>query len=550
MFKTIGAGWLGLFAVLLTAAVSFGQAPLTQDGRALDANPGVGSGGRNSILSSDAYGRPAANLYVTGQVTGGASFRGRVPYFAPGQLNLTLPSESLDNFRRDSFGLEDLGTGSSYAPQPFFRPSTTAYTAGDAALGRSAPLTGVVPSRAAEAQPMEFESGRLLAEEYETSRQVRPSDQPDLLLTPGLGEPQITPLEPEMTRTAGVVSPYEGRLQRVEVSGLFGVLHEGQTEQLAESLSRQRERQAIAEFEAGPQAATEEQRMEPLVGPEQPQDMLDSREPLPELRQPSVGDLLGDPRAEEDIDVYTDLLNKLVEQRGEAAEKALTAPQAREESLESLDVDPSGREYYGRPSGLLRVPTMGDTVTLNNLGGGKADRFNRYMSLGDRRLDAGKYYDAGRLYESAGLIQPENPLPELGQSLAYFGAGETFRASYHLAKAIRLFPAMTRVRVDLGRMMGEGVVAQRRSELVQRTGEQPGPADAPLVLMLVFIEASRRDMDAAGLWAARLRPMVEEDQALAAYADYFIAGGEPVDSVRPDESSDRKPRNAIEILAP
>jgi hypothetical protein len=74
------------------------------------------------------------NLELTGNIRAGRSFQGTLPYNQQGsQLSARLPSLALSNFKRDSIGLEDLGTGVEYgAAVPYFPGSgsvTSLYTA-------------------------------------------------------------------------------------------------------------------------------------------------------------------------------------------------------------------------------------------------------------------------------------------------------------------------------------------------------------------------------------------------------------------------------------
>jgi hypothetical protein len=76
----------------------------------------------------------ARNYLITGNVRAGKSFRGSTPYSDVGsELATTLPSLRLSNFRRDSIGVQDIGTGVEYGvPLPYFPSSaevTTPYTA-------------------------------------------------------------------------------------------------------------------------------------------------------------------------------------------------------------------------------------------------------------------------------------------------------------------------------------------------------------------------------------------------------------------------------------
>jgi len=82
------------------------------------------------------FGNPLhGNLGVTGNLRLGKSFRGTTPYTATGsQLSDDLPSNRLSDFRRDSFGLGDLGTGLQYGGTEAYYPDmgtvTTPWTAG------------------------------------------------------------------------------------------------------------------------------------------------------------------------------------------------------------------------------------------------------------------------------------------------------------------------------------------------------------------------------------------------------------------------------------
>jgi len=82
------------------------------------------------------FGNPLhGNLGVTGNLRLGKSFRGSTPYVRSGsQLANDLPSSRLSDFRRDSFGVEDLGTPLQYGHTDAYYPDsatvTTPWTAG------------------------------------------------------------------------------------------------------------------------------------------------------------------------------------------------------------------------------------------------------------------------------------------------------------------------------------------------------------------------------------------------------------------------------------
>ena len=73
----------------------------------LDANPRVGSFGYNAPAPIDVV-MPRANLYITGNVRGGKSFQGLVPYTSVDEFSGSLGSSTLSDFYRDSTGSGDL----------------------------------------------------------------------------------------------------------------------------------------------------------------------------------------------------------------------------------------------------------------------------------------------------------------------------------------------------------------------------------------------------------------------------------------------------------
>ena len=66
---------------------------------------------------------PPAQLYITGNISQGASFQGLIPYRSPYEINAVLGSDTLYNFRRDSIGAGDLSSRYPAAPSPYFDPA-------------------------------------------------------------------------------------------------------------------------------------------------------------------------------------------------------------------------------------------------------------------------------------------------------------------------------------------------------------------------------------------------------------------------------------------
>ena len=93
---------------LATAVIAI---PAAWAQNALDANPQVGSTGSNSNQPTRIYGQGVnTNLMITGNTTGGTAFRSYSPIRSTTEFGLgsiSLPSSSLSNFRRDTFGVSD-----------------------------------------------------------------------------------------------------------------------------------------------------------------------------------------------------------------------------------------------------------------------------------------------------------------------------------------------------------------------------------------------------------------------------------------------------------
>jgi hypothetical protein len=102
---------------LLTLAGSspvVAQYRVGSDGRALDANNRIGSGGYNSGGTNRPLG-PSGNDIVTGNVTGGKQFRGNVPYTDAGAFRGRTSDFGSDTFVRESAGVPTGGVDNNNA---------------------------------------------------------------------------------------------------------------------------------------------------------------------------------------------------------------------------------------------------------------------------------------------------------------------------------------------------------------------------------------------------------------------------------------------------
>ncbi len=122
-----GRAGIGMAAALVLAAGSAIGQNAHGDGRRLDANQQVGSGGVNTAVRADFSAANALrNAIVTGNAPGGLSFRGDVGYAAPREFRGELGSDDLFEFRRDSLysGLSGQGIRGTDALQYQFALTT------------------------------------------------------------------------------------------------------------------------------------------------------------------------------------------------------------------------------------------------------------------------------------------------------------------------------------------------------------------------------------------------------------------------------------------
>lgn len=189
--------WVLAAAVSVTLAGSaLAQYRVGNDGRALDANNRIGSGGANtggvSNSGANAYGGLGNNI-IYGNVTRGLEFRGDVPYGDPRAFRGTTAGGLSDRFIRSSSGAGFGGVSQNNAQvaQQFYGESrAVAPPAGTVQQGIG--TSGYVPAPTLTRQPGDFRLGDVIG----TSTTILP--QPGQLVLPG-------PVDPN-TQTSSVIT--------------------------------------------------------------------------------------------------------------------------------------------------------------------------------------------------------------------------------------------------------------------------------------------------------------------------------------------------------
>ncbi|MBI9018336.1 MAG: hypothetical protein JEZ07_13870 [Phycisphaerae bacterium] len=170
-----------ILIILLGCSVAYSQYYNSQGGHLLDANTRLGSFGINSRRTRIDTLVPRANLYITGNVSSGASFQGAVPYKNQYEFQGQTSSNILSNFRRDSYGVNNFGSRSYQRPYLDDSRSVTALRSGQVFSSSQAFSRGVVPVGASFSS---LDRQRLLNNRQNQSQYTRPMNNYSLNIKP------------------------------------------------------------------------------------------------------------------------------------------------------------------------------------------------------------------------------------------------------------------------------------------------------------------------------------------------------------------------------
>jgi len=509
VWKYEGAGMMRILTIVslwgLMAGSAAAQVRMVRGGRALDRNYRLGSGGINA--RNVGWG-PRGNLYVTGQVTGGRAFQARVPYVGSNELRLTLPSEALENFTRDSVGLDRIASGGVYGDQSFYRSSSTVLDVSTLVAG-------------------EVEAGRAGLPQPHVVLPVRPTLTAKLYgdaLTPfQVSTPSGVPVNPwridlnmDIAAASAVAAPTQQET-RPQISEVFGVLGAVESDRVATELA-----EGLTPGGEGGVRPIDPILVRPGTGG--PTD-----EPPPASRTGGLEGGLIAPMADEDA--FFEMLLAL-QQRSETPREPPSAtipPAGDEANPERLDAQPTRRSLFTGKRRSTIIEATDEKIVLHALAGKGRDLFARCMRQAKQAMSEGMFYTAAERYESAWVLRRSDPLPAVGVGLAYLAAGETYRGSEYLRLAVTRFQPLMTVRLDIGKMMGQAMAERRFREIQDRLAVPGAQAKMPLVFVMTFLHANRGDVDKARDWAGKLKALVPDDAALTEYAEYVITGATPAE---------------------
>ncbi len=527
---------IGIFICVASAQ---GQVAPSQDGRMLDANPGLGSRYNAQVPQGLSVN---SQLYVTGQVTGLSYFHGRTGSLASNQLMTNVPSSALSNFNRQSVNLSQALAGQTYMPAPYYDRGRTVLGMNSILAGRAAPGSNVpissVPSATSLGQQLYIDAmaeyrtvqasrigQTLLPEQSRTLTQVRPD-----FNVGGLNENSSAfPVSLGVQTTLMTVPS-------LSASDLFGISRGRQQADLARELYIHAHSDEIKarldlssqgrKLDFGAQGTSPLGQTDSGTAP----NTLDANQII---RQTTLGGAFQRPRGAplRNQDVFMDML--------------ITARQARQIPVAAAVGTAGGTQATGaKPprgatvqakstmAGLVESQGVG-TVVIHRLAGQSKDRFNIQMGRAGEQLRAKRFYEAASSYETAGLQDRRNPLARVGRGLSLLGAGETLSASYEIEGAMRAYPPLAQARLDLSSIVGKSVISKHLGVLDERIEAADPEVRQRLEFMATYLYYNDKQFDKAKSYAQRLVKSIQNKSLIRAYAEGVLADFEakptPVD---------------------
>lgn len=555
---------IGAATLLAAAAVAQAQTRAGSDGRALDANQQVGSGGFNPEDGRLDFSRQ--NDIITGNVQGGRGFQDTIDYGAVGEFRDNLGSDSLFNFRAGSlssspayFNAATVGGAGQNSNVSIFR-SFTNRSALPPSPGLISPEGGVFQVSPNNA----FNS--IYSGQVNTQRPVQGLGGPGLALQAfgtapnNLPAPTSEQLSRQLYESAQEAGEYEvpdnlGDSMRYDTNVLRYDLISPDANVFDPFGKTTREEAQTQRLRPGqlPPTMLIGQQLQTLIDPNpdaaRALDPTRSRQVLDSLFQRLEKE---DAKAE-DADVYVKLLRSIHE-RDKVAEKpdpwttALDAPTSQQLTEAELAYDAIMKDLYGEEYKTRRAQDAEtkdpqaaqdgsddevqgvvdqlnyDLPRLESLASNKQTRVANLTREAEAALAGGKYLTAESRYRQLILDVKDDPLPRVGLVHAQLGAGMFRSAGMNLRALFVQHPELIAARYD-AKLLPPGdrlQWVQRELQTVISQGE--GGKDAPLLMAYLGYQADSRQVVRYGLALAQSQS--PRDPLLAVIREIWLDGAD------------------------
>lgn len=431
----------------------------------------------------------SGNLVVTGNVAGGAYFRGVVPYggvtnFSAAAGTLTNTSGAFDSFLRRTTGSQSFersggSGGSGGGLTPYYSPTLTVTT--------QIPGTrGVVTSQASGGYGAESFYGAAL-----------PQAQTGYYQLGNVSQVRTRPLSMSQMEMEKRIQDDAGRIPL----GGEPVTEVQSLERFWQEMGVQIEqRQKPAEDEgkkAGPYGLEvgNEPDIRTLLGLKkelEKQPAATGQEGNPEQLANMAGRGPG-------LDVYEQMKKQLVE--------PATGLEGLTESIDGIVKPVTGQApRLGSGQAEPNKPAAGiSSVGASAIGAGGAgevyksfaafsdDKFNKYIRAAESYMKQGRFYRAADAYTLATAYKPNNPLGYAGKSIALFATGEYMSSSLFLARALEIFPEYAKFNVDLIGMIGDKDAIENSILDVREWSTRSDSGELEFLLSYVYYQLDRME---------------------------------------------------------
>ena len=399
----------------------------------------------------------SVNDVITGNVSGDKYFRGNVPYRSTTNFGGSTESTSLDNFLRRSSdsSVYDYNSGRY---KPYYSPSGS--------------VSMIRPGRSAvfSAPNVDF-SGRVATGTTATDAlpkimNINPDHQ--------LFSNQMRPIQLNSEETRRAIE--------TDLNIRFKNLQAGNAETDAEVQKIKPDTAKAKEQIDALRTELKEKQQQTILNQLDPEEA--TKEPQPASNQTETERLTSKVASGEQLDVYDQMrmevvgLGEMVKVKREIVKQETPT---QEESLEEAQKDPRPEEI------------VVEAKTHKTLAAFKNDNFNKHLRLAEAYLKEGKYYQASSAYSLAELYKPGDPVVYAGKSQALFAAGEFMSSAYYLSEAVRVFPGIVKIKIDIVAIVGDRDVLESRASDVEELIKEFNSVELKYLLSYVYYQMGRLD---------------------------------------------------------
>ncbi len=444
----------------------------------IDANNQVGSGGFNSATRH--LGFDSANLYITGNVTAGRSFRAFSPVRDSFSLSIATPSSRLSNFERDSVNIADVLAGRTpQVTSPYYSPQRTTTSYGTISAGFNDPNrvgSGgmyAIPERVTayglsrNAQGYLTESGARSAANSVSAGQLTVS------ISGGNSFLEHLPLQQTYGTAATGLAPTQratsyGGLWLIQQGAEY--IEDGQARQSSPLEAMQRSMEEGAGWGDAEGAATfASQSFGSRRNEAASAD--DSTVPASQRWRMLLSDQTTDSEGQQTADARAGTETGFVPTGVSMSRDLMMAYRViHDAKAADAELSPSAtRSEKARLGGSLHDAQAMFADPVDSFAGVTQSAAEQLIREAEEQVRQGQYYRAKALYERALMIDPLNPLILMGLGHATLAAGEFFSAALILSRAVEAFPAIGHLKFNLQSFITEeDLLDKRRAELERR----------------------------------------------------------------------------------